>query len=63
MVEPVIAHPPKINVVSQANSEIVTHGHGRNLDEGDPGIQDPLPQHHDVKIECRDVRVFERLAG
>ena len=58
-----VSYSDEINVVGQANDKTVSRGGGRNLQEGNSRVQYPVPQHHDVNVERRDVCLFDRLAG
>ena len=56
-----MSYAGKIDVVGEADDKAVPGGRRRNFQEGDPSIQDPLPEHHDVHVECWDLCIVERL--
>src|SRR5436853_7098082 len=56
-----MSYAGKINVVGEADDKAVPGGRRRNFQEGDPSIQDPLPEHHDVYVESWDLCIVERL--
>ena len=57
-----ISNPHKINVVSQASRKAVAGRSGRNFDERNARLKNPLPQHPDVDLKRREMRILNGLS-